>query len=177
MFNIEKYSSSTSPTQSYSSKAKMLEDYLTDPDFFRKFVNIMPDIFDLYDCIEREFAEAYIEGGGRYGRKKYSGYIDGKVIGKSKFGQREIFYKIPDGIIYPAVAAFRALLEYDNKKEIYVWKNGLEPIDVWEEHKIDLTTKIMNFASSIGDNPNAVGKDSNIWDLAYMTIMLAAANK
>ena len=30
----------------------------------------------------------------------------------------------------------------------------------------------MNFAASIGDNPNAVSKDSNIWDLAYMTIML-----
>ena len=52
------------------------------------------------------------------------------------------------------------------------WKNGVGPIDVWDNNKEDLVNKIMNFAASIGDNPNAVGKDSNIWDLAYMTIML-----
>ena len=46
------------------------------------------------------------------------------------------------------------------------------PIEVWDRCKIDLTNKIMNFAASIGDNPNAVGKDSNVWDLAYMTIKL-----
>ena len=35
-----------------------------------------------------------------------------------------------------------------------------------------ITRQIMNLASSIGDNPNAVGKDSNIWNLAYMTVLL-----
>lgn len=34
----------------------------------------------------------------------------------------------------------------------------------------------MSFASSIGDNPNAVGKDQNVWDLAYMTVLLNKSN-
>ena len=38
--------------------------------------------------------------------------------------------------------------------------------------KSSITSQIMNFASAIGDNPNAVGKDSNIWNLAYMTVLL-----
>ena len=70
------------------------------------------------------------------------------------------------------IAAFRSLLVKNKVTGKYEWKNGVGPIDVWDNNKEDLVNKIMNFAASIGDNPNAVGKDSNIWDLAYMTIML-----
>ena len=108
----------------------------------------------------------------RYGRKKYAGYKDGKIVAKSKFGLNKMQYKGPDGLLYPVVAAFRSLLVKNRVTGKYEWKNGVGPIDVWDNNKEDLANKIMNFAASIGDNPNAVGKDSNIWDLAYMTIML-----
>lgn len=175
MFNTKAYSSGNQPIQAYSSKKKMLENYLNDSEFFRSFTNVAPDIFDLYETIETEFAEAYNSAGGRYGRKKYSGYKekDGKVqiIGKSKFGMENLYYKVPDGLIYPVVAAFRALLEYNNGTMKYSWAK--DPFDVWEKSKENLVYKVMNFANSIGDNPNAVGKDANIWDLAYMTILLS----
>lgn len=149
----------------------MLDTYLENPERYRKFGNIIPGIFDLYDAIECEFAAAYNDAtGGRYGRKKYSGYKDNKVIGKSKFGGRDLCYKVPDGLAYPTVAAFRALVDYDASTGKYCWKHGKDPIAVWDACKGELTTKIMNFASAIGDNPNAVGKDANIWDLAYMTV-------
>ena len=86
MFNIEKYDAQTHPMQAYSSKAKMLELYLQDPEFYRKFVNVMPDILDLYDQIEMEFADAYNSAGGRYGRKKYSGHKDDSTVGKANSG-------------------------------------------------------------------------------------------
>lgn len=172
MFNIEKFSPTQQPIQAYSSKAKMLEIYLEDYEFYRKFVNIIPDIFELYDIIEQEFAKSYNETGGKYGRKKYSGFKDGKVIGKSKFGMKDIQYKIPDGIMYPVVAAFRSLVKYNLLTKKYEWEYNQSPITIWDKCKNDLAVKIMNFASSIGDNPNAVGKDSNIWDLAYMTVLL-----
>lgn len=124
MFNIDRFNSVNHPVKAYSSKANMLDLYLDDPELYRKYVNIMPDIFDLYDTIEMEFAIAFNGTGGRYGRKKYSGYKDGAVIGVTKFGLH------------------------------------------------DMTSQIMNFASAIGDNPNTVGKDSNIWNLAYMTVLL-----
>lgn len=93
MFNIDKFDATNHPIKAYSSKAKMLELYLDNPDSYRRYVNIMPDIFDLYDAVETEFATAFNETGGRYGRKKYSGYKDGNVIGTSKFGLHEIFIK------------------------------------------------------------------------------------
>ncbi|MDE6053910.1 MAG: AIPR family protein [Lachnospiraceae bacterium] len=172
MFNTEKFDSTNHPIKAYSSKAKMLELYLDDTESYRKYVNIMPDIFDLYDTIEMEFATAFNESGGRYGRKKYSGYKDGNVIGMTKFGLRDIYYRIPDGLIYPAVAAFRSLVVYNATTEKYEWKNGVNPIEIWDKCKENMTSQIMNFASAIGDNPNTVGKDSNIWNLAYMTVLL-----
>lgn len=172
MFNIDKFDSVTHPIKAYSSKANMLDIYLKDPEYYRKYVNIMPDIFDLYDAIETEFADAFNNTGGRYGRKKYAGYKDGKVIGTSKFGLQKIKYKIPDGLIYPAVAAFRSLVVYNSNTDKYEWKNGVNPIYVWDKCKENMTVQIMNFATAIGDNPNAVGKDSNIWNLAYMTVLL-----
>lgn len=173
MFNIEKYDALTHPMQAYSSKAKMLELYLQDPEFYRKFVNVMPDIFDLYDQIEMEFAEAYNSTGGRYGRKKYSGHREDVVVGKSKFGMHDLKYKVPDGFMYPIVAAFRVCLQYNEETEKYEWQDGIRPEIVWDNIKKELTSGILNFASSIGDNPNAVGKDPNIWDLAYMKVELA----
>lgn len=172
MFDISKYDAKNHPTQAYSSKAKMLSQYLEDSEHYRKFVNIAPDIFDLYDAIEMEFADAYNSTGGRYGRKKFAGYKDGAVVGKSKFGQNDLIYKVPDGILYPVVAAFSSLVVNNENTGKYEWYNGVEPIEIWKSCKEELANKIMSFAASLGDNPNAIGKETVTWDLAYMTVML-----
>lgn len=94
------------------------------------------------------------------------------MIWKSKFCQKDMTYKVPDCLIYPVLSAFRSCVVYNSDTEKYEWKNSEEPVKVWERCKRELTSKVMTFAVSIGDNPNAVGKDTNIWDLAYMTVML-----
>ena len=91
MFNIDKYNSAEHPTKAYSGKQAMLNEYLDDPEHYRKFVNVIPDLFDLYDAIETEFAVAYNENGRMYGRKSYSGYKEGSPVGKSKFCMSEKF--------------------------------------------------------------------------------------
>jgi hypothetical protein len=170
MFDNLRYPQGVNPTQAYSSKAMMLNHYLDNPEAYRRYVNVIPDIFDLYDAVEVDFADAYNETGGRYGRKKYSGYKDGRVIDKSKFGQRELIYKVPDGFIYPTIAAFRCILEYDETSGKAFWKNDIEPIKVWDICKNELVSQIMRFAADLGDNPNSVGKNPNVWHLAYMTV-------
>ena len=172
MFEMEHSEQKMQPTQAYSSKSRMLQVYLDDPERYRRFTNIAPDIFDLFDAIETEFAEAYNSSGGRYGRKKYSGYKDNKIVCRSKFNEQEMIYKVPDGLLYPVVGAFRTLVVYNKTTDKYEWYNGVNPITVWNACNVALVKKVMDFAGSIGDNPNAVGKDSNIWDLAYMTVQL-----
>jgi hypothetical protein len=168
MFNRNVYTQSAHPTQAYSTKAKILDDYLENPDHFEIFSNIAPDIFDLYDQIEKDFPEAYNSTGGRYGAKKYSGYKDGKVVSKTKFRQEDSIYRVPDGLIYPLVASFRAAVELDDSTGKYEWKRDV--FSLYDELRQQLATKIMKYTEAIGNNPNAVGKDANAWDILYMTV-------
>lgn len=168
MFNRGVYSESHHPTHTYSSKAKVLDEYLKDPDYFERFSNIATDIFDLYDQIERDFSEAYNATGGRYGARKYSGYKDGKVVAKAKFSQADLIYRVPDGLLYPIAGAFRALVKLDEKTVKYEWKK--DPFYVYEGLREQLASKIMKYTDAIGNNPNAVGKDANAWDILYMTV-------
>jgi len=173
MFNIDKYDKAVHPIKAYRNKESMLDEYLENPGYYSKFVNVMPDIFDLYDAIEEEFATAYNHNGRMYGRKSYSGYKDGKTIGKSKFSQNDLIYKIPDGLLYPSLAAFRAMLEYDEDSEKYHWISGKEPLRVWERNKMSLTKSVMDLANSLGDNPTVFGKDVSLWNYAYMVLATA----
>jgi AIPR protein len=168
MFNRDVYTDTVHPTQAYSSKAKVLNDYLENPNHFEVFSNIATDIFDLYDQIEQDFPEAYNTTGGRYGAKKYSGYKEGKVVAKSKFRQEEMIYRVPDGLIYPLVASFRAAVELNNSTGKYEWKKDV--FAIYDELKSQLATKIMKYTEAIGNNPNSVGKDANAWDILYMTV-------
>ena len=170
MFNIEKYNKDEHPTKAFSGKQAMLNEYLDAPDHYRKFVNVIPDIFDLYEAIETEFALAYNGNNRMYGRKTYSGYKDGTPIGKSKFFQNDIVYKIPDGLIYPVLASFRALLEYDNSSGKFKWIDGKAPISVWNKNKVALTKNVMDLAASLGDKPTVFGKDPSLWNYAYMIL-------
>lgn len=172
MFNIDDYSSSNHPTIAFANKAKILEKYLDDQTPFEKMHNIAPDIFDLYNEIESDLPVAYNETGGRYGLKTFSGYKEGKAIVKVKFGDESLEYKVPDGIMYPLVAAFRALVEENSETGMYQWKNGKEPLDVYKELRNELASKVIKFAESLSNNPLSVGKDSNVWDLLYMTVEL-----
>lgn len=170
MFNIDKYNSTEHPTKAYAGKQAMLNEYLDNPEHYRKFVNVIPDIFDLYEAIETEFATAYNKNGCMYGRKSYSGYKEGNPIAKSKFRQTDICYKIPDGLLYPILAAFRTLLEFDAASGKYKWKDGKSPIDVWNKHKVGLTKSVMDLAGSLGDKPTVFGKDPSLWNYAYMVL-------
>lgn len=170
MFDIHEYSKDNHPIQAYSSKATMLKKYLENPDHYRKFINIMPDIFDLYDMIETEFADAFNSTGKRYGARTYSGYNDKAVIAKSKFSENEMVYKVPDGIIYPLVAAFRALVNYDDTKQQYGFIK--RPEVVWGEVKQQLALNLMALADATGDSPNKIGKEATIWNMMYMIVAM-----
>lgn len=172
MMDKEKYDSETHPTIAYSSKAKVLDNYLDDYKYYERFSDIAPDIFKLYDKIERDFPYAYNESGGRYGAKKYSGYKEKDSIpvevAKAKFSLEPLNYKVPDGLMYPLLASFRALIYYDKFTNKYIWKKS--PFDVYDKINSHLASKIMKYTDALGNNPNATGKDANAWDLLYMTV-------
>ena len=130
----------------------------------------MPDIFKLYDTIETGMNRYYRQKNpsGRYGATK--GVQTPRQGQKfySKFGEKEMEVASPNGFIYPILGAFRALVEECNG--IYVWKKN--PFAVLEKVGADLVESTVSMSRSLGNNPQSVGKDTNIWKTLYMTIMV-----
>ncbi|MDK6296801.1 AIPR family protein [Staphylococcus caprae] len=169
MFDIDKYQNNH-PKQAYSSKKVMLDKYLINPEHFEKFSNIADDIFDLYDEVEIDFASAYNETGGKYGNFNFAASNNDKIIKYSKFSETGMKYAVPDGIIYPIVAAFRALVQFDEQTEKFKWIK--DPIQFYKSNRCIIAEKTMGVVKSLRGNPNAAGKESSLWDILYMTVIL-----
>jgi hypothetical protein len=174
MFNLDLYPNNPNvvgfshPIQSYNSKEASLKRYLKNMEHYKNLERIAIDIFNLWDFIECNFSDYYV---GKYGRKRYSKYNSGNVIGKSLFGDKDLKYSIPKGIMYPLVGAFRALITFDEEGK-YVWKNNVNPIKFFEDNGKMLTEKIIEACEGFADNPNAVGKSNNTWDLMFTSILI-----
>lgn len=179
MFNIDRYPGMAAfPINSYSAKKKCIDLYIADhkqygetgTNPYVKMTSIMVDIFKLYDTIEVGMNRFYRQKNpnGRYGATK------GVLIPKagqqlqSKFLMNEMDAASPNGFIYPILGAFRALLE--EKDGLYRWKKN--PFAILEKVGADLVESTVSMSRSLGNNPQSVGKDQNIWKTLYMTVAM-----
>jgi len=177
MFNIDRYVGMESfPINSYSFKKKCIDAYISDhkqygespANPYMKMVPIMTDIFKLYDAIEINMNTFYRakNPNGRYGAVKgVSIPKDGQVF-QSKFFENNLDAVSPNGFIYPILGAFRALVEEKNGK--YTWKK--DPFSVLQQVGPELVESTISMSRSLGNNPQSVGKDPNIWKQLYMTV-------
>ncbi len=76
----------------------------------------------------------------------------------------------PNGFIYPILGAFRALVE--EKDGHYSWKKN--PFAVLEKVGVDLVESTVSMSRSLGNNPQSVGKEPNLWKTLYMTVAFEA---
>jgi hypothetical protein len=179
MFNLEKYNDREKMAVSaYSSKQTCIKEYNKAYDKYEnnqknnpyyKMTSIMVDIFKLYDLIETSMAKKYREGtnNGAYGRVKGVEVAKGESKFKSKFYNKEMDHRTPKGFLYPILGAFRALLE--EKDGVYQWKAN--PFEYFEEIGKNLVVDTVERSRSLGNNPNAVGKDTNHWKHLYNTVL------
>ena len=181
MFNIDRFSGMASfPISSYSFKKKCIDFYISDhkqygettENPYMKMAKIMPDIFKLYDAIEVGMNKFYRQKNpsGRYGATK--GVVVPRVGQQlqSKFLKNELDVASPNGFLYPILGAFRALVE--EKDGAYCWKKN--PFAVLEKVGADLVESTVSMSRSLGNNPQSVGKDPNIWKTLYMIVAMEA---
>lgn len=177
MFNISRYSGMASfPINSYSSKKKCIDLYISDhkqygeseKNPYVKMIGIMPDIFRLYDAIEVGMNRFYRQKNpsGRYGATKGVQIPKSGQAFRSKFLDNDLEVASPNGFIYPILGAFRALVEEQDNQ--YVWKQN--PFTVLERVGAELVESTVSMSRSLGNNPQSVGKDANIWKTLYMTV-------
>ena len=164
-FNIFKFKidSNTQPIQAYSGKAQVLKDYLYDYDHnietYPKIAPFLPKITELYDAIELEMASAYLEvnPSGKFGRTK--GVDSKKKEMFTKFYQKKMDYRISQGLIFPIIAAFRALVNEQDGN--LTWE--VDPIDTWKKIRGKLVNNTIEMSRQLGNNPQSAGKSATLW--------------
>lgn len=184
LFNIDKYPTnklSPMPINSYSSKKACCDYYIDEHKAhennqinnpYYKMKKIMPQIAKLYDELERRMPEFY--KGDSAGVKKYGSITGvsmvkvGKPRYKSKFYENEMDYSTPNGFIYPILGAFRALVTEENGQ--YNWLS--DPIEVLNELGNSLVASTIQMSRDLGNNPNATGKNSNLWQTLFMQVKM-----
>lgn len=184
LFNIDRYPTdrlSPMPLISYSSKKTCCDYYIEEHkkhegdqtlNPYYKMKAIMPKITELYDELEKRMPEFY--KGEAIGVKKYGSITGvsmvkaGKDKYKSKFYEYDMDYSSPNGFIYPILGAFRALVVEKNGK--YDWIK--DPILVLNELGNDLVASTIQMSRDLGNNPNATGKNSNLWQTLFMQVKM-----
>ena len=184
LFNIDKYPTnklSPMPINSYNSKKSCSDYYIEEhkkhsdnqkENPFYKMKNIMPDITRLHDMLEKRMPEFY--KGDSVGVKKYGSITGvtmvkaGKPKYKTKFYEYEMDYSTPNGFIYPILGAFRALVI--EKNGLYEWLSN--PFLILEELGSNLVASTIQMSRDLGNNPNATGKNSNLWQTLFMQVKM-----
>lgn len=184
LFNIDRYPDMNSfPIISYSGKKKCIDYYIeahktygeTKDNPYYKMRSIMIDIFKLYDMLEKNMGNYYKQkySSGRYGSIKGVTSPKGDFKFKSKFYKKELDYQSPSGFLYPILGSLRALIKEENDK--YIWKKN--PFAILDKIGKELVETTVERSRTLGNNPQAVGKDVGNWKTLYMTVALEILNE
>lgn len=186
LFNIDRYPELNDyAIVSYNGKKQCIDYYikqhiekgesLENP--YVKMSKIMVDIFKLYDQLEIK-ARDYYSGGGT--GKKY-GLIrgvtkrkEGKPSFKTKFYNNNTDYLTPNGFLFPIIGAFRALVDVDDDG-YYYWKKN--PFEIMDKVGSDLMESTVDMSRTLGNNPNATGKNKQLWKNLYMCVAMEIMHK
>lgn len=181
MFNLEKHNDREKmAVSSYNSKQVCVKEYTTTYDKYvmngkeeenpyYKMRPIMGDLFKLYELIETSMSRKYkeIHAGGKYGSVKGVDLPKAESKFYSKFFETPMDHRTPRGFLYPIVGSFRALLE--EKDGYYSWK--ADPFEFFEEIGKNLVSETVERSRTLGNNPNAVGKDAGHWKQLYNSVL------
>ena len=171
-FDIDSFDGNKHPIKAYSTKASVIDHFKTNKQNMEKFIPLIPQILELSDNIYLKLPNAYNKGTeGKFGGLKGVIFIQNKPRMEKEhllFINKESDYRIPNGFIYPILAAFRNLVKIkDGKCE---WK--IDPVEFFETLKEELATIVGKQALEF-KNPNKLGKDEATWKMCYQAVELA----
>lgn len=169
-FNIKRYpDDSGAPVSAYSGKAVVFKDYKaeyeTADNIYEKLVDILPKLVELYEKIQEELPEKYMEYKREEGKKGKFGALRGVETNgtyATLFNQKPLQYEISIGFILPIFGAFRALLT--DKEDHVEWV--FDPIMIWEKAGVRLVQNTFDTDT----NPQQVGKSKTLWQSNYRIV-------
>jgi hypothetical protein len=175
-FDAEKFKDEEHPIKAYSTKTAVVNDFKDKDEHKRllKYIPLLPKILELRDEIYLELPEAHNNSGGKFGNLTGVIQLENRRVDKVflPFTERESSYRIPNGFIYPVLAAFRSLVNY--KKDPCEWKT--DPVKLFQELKFQLSSRVCDQAKQL-KNPNKLGKDKATWGRCYDLVNMEVLKK
>lgn len=178
-FDVEKYpDDNIAPIQSYSGKAQVFKRYKDafKSVFYKSLTKQLPKLVDLYDLIEREVGDKYVEYKKNLGVSipRFGGVKGVESVEKgtkTEFLENKTYYSVSSGYIYPIFGAFRSLLKIDEETGKVYWL--YDPIEIWGE----VGTSIVQNTFETSSNPQLAGKDKQLWLSNYRIVETQSLRK
>jgi hypothetical protein len=151
------------PTVAYSSKGRM-DARLQDPGLaphYKALAAILEDILKLHDYIYARFEDAYktAMGGGKLGRRRGVESRPHDPVVLPLTGSKAN-YDIPNGYIFPLLAAFRALVGYRGEGQAE-WKSS--PFKFFDASGPELIQVLIEQIDNLGGVPQLAGKSRAVY--------------
>lgn len=178
MFNRERFDRKKHPHYLYSRTKSALEFYQKDleskPSPIDLLVPRLHEILQLSDMIRRETPPAAGRVGFKFGLMKTGKTRAGAKVNKKNvplvFLNSTMSHRVPNGWLYPMLAAFRANVEWDLQKHKFEWKVPLEKLV--PEVIDDLVGICVTEHRDNNLQPDRVGKRESTYAQCYDKIQL-----
>jgi hypothetical protein len=153
------------PTTAFSSKGsgdkRLLSEEMAPG--FKSLEPVIEDILRLHDHVYANFEPAYevynLEVNGRASKAGRRRGIEARPITLPLTGTVSE-YRVDKGLLFPLLAAHRALLEFDEGG--VSWRE--QPVKFFNESGPDLVGRLIEEYEKLGKNPAAVGKQRSVYE-------------
>lgn len=189
LFNVHLFANDDAvqnyPIGAYTSKERTLDRYLDDEGTeerpgkrtYRKLLPILCDILRLHDIVASTSGEFHKKvNKGKPGGLVFVDYTAGEEH-SFPFSGTKSAYRLHDGALYPALGAFRYLVEMDPQDGTCRWKtvNGLSgALQVWERAAGEVMRTLQDQSDELGRSVNAMGKNRSLWSNLYNIVKAKA---
>jgi hypothetical protein len=174
------YQGNKSPTSSYSSKGSIQKLYETRQAGFVQLEPVVVSILELHDYIYANFQKAYrgeigdeSEEATKKSLKRYRSK-DGKEVFKQHKAPKPLNFtdlathlKVEPGMLFPVLAAFRALLQTNGDGKL---KWFCDPKEFWDKNGCELMERLMDSFTQHKNNFNVLGRDANVYRFLYEAV-------
>ncbi len=154
------------PTVAYSSKGRM-DARLIDESLQAGYValaSVLEDILKLHDFVAANFETYYKGAQGPSAKLAKRQGVEAREKNEDPFTLpltgAQVRLSIPSGLIFPLLAALRALLAYDKKGRAY-WV--VNPLKFLERYGTELVGCLFDQVDLVGGNPQTVGKKKAVY--------------
>lgn len=175
MFNIDRYDAKHHPNSLYNRQALGLKHFKSDmekdPEHEMELIRMLPEFLWLGDKIKQMTPEAAKKSGFRY----FVSMSSAKQSTRLPFIGETVEHRVPNGWLFPMLAAFRANLRKDKKTGELRWRAPIE--QVLESVLPDLVAICVTEHRDNNARPELIGKRESAYSACYGKVELWLAKR